>query len=93
MVVTTRGISAMRLEEVDAKLQELGWRPDDGVKLTLLEKKSILHELLQKLPVVGQKPGQQQDGHRNLAKKSKEDLRQICTELKIPSRATGRSRR
>ena len=69
----------MRLEEVDAKLQELGWKPDDGVKLTLLEKRSVLRELLEK----NKDPGHQQNGHRNLAKKNKEELRRICMELQI----------
>ena len=48
MVVTTPGISAMRQVEVDTMLQQMGWKPAAGVKLTLLEKKSVLRELLEK---------------------------------------------
>ena len=55
-------------------LTELGWKPDPGVKLTLLEKKSILRELTEK----SQDLGHQQKGYRSLAKMAKEELRQIC---------------
>lgn len=77
MVVTT--ISVMKLEEVDAMLQELGWKPDVGVRLTLLEKKSVLHELLEK----NKDPGNQKHVNRTLSLKTKEELRQICMELQI----------
>ena len=79
MVVTTRGISVMPLEEVDAKLQELGWKPDAGMKLTLLEKKSVLRELIEKNP----DNGKQQGIYGNLSKKNKEELKQICVGLQI----------
>ena len=69
----------MKLEEVNARLQELGWKPDPGVKLTLLEKKSALRELLEQ----SQDPGHRQKGYRSLAKMTKEELRQICMELQI----------
>ena len=51
----------------------MGWQPDDGVRLTLLEKKSVLRELLER----NQDPGHQQNDHHNLAKKTKEELRKI----------------
>ena len=79
MVVTTRGISVMKLEEVDAKLWELGWKPGAGVKLTLLEKKSVLRELIEK----NQDPGKQQSVLNNLSNKNKEELKRICMELQI----------
>ena len=79
MVLSTRGISVMKLEEVDAKLRELDWKPDAGAKLTLLEKKSILRELIEK----NQDPGPQQNIHSSLAKKNKEELKRICMELQI----------
>ena len=82
MAVTTRAIAMMTLEQVDLRLQELGWKPSPGVKLTLLEKKSVLRELLEELPVVHHTPSK--GGHRNLAKKTKEELKQICMELQIP---------
>ena len=83
MAITTRAIAMMTLEQVELRLQELGWKPNQGVKLTLLEKKSVLRELLEKLPVAHQTPDKQ-SGHRNLAKKNKEELKQICLELQIP---------
>ena len=79
MVVTTRGISVMRVEEVDARLQEMGWKPDAGVKLTLLEKKSLLRELIEK----SQNNGKQQGNHNNLSRKNKEELRKTCVELNV----------
>ena len=79
MVVTTRGISVMRVEEVDARLQEMGWKPDAGVKLTLLEKKSLLRELIEN----SQDNGKQQSTHNNLSRKNKEELKQTCVELNI----------
>ena len=72
----------MKLEEVNMLLAELGWRPDPTWKLTLLEKKSVLRELLEKLQVVDPGIGQQA-GHRNLSKKNKEELNQLCTDLRI----------
>ena len=83
MAITTRAIAMMTLEQVELRLQELGWKPNPGVKLTLLEKKSVLRELLEKLPVAHQTPDKQ-SGHRNLAKKNKEELKHICLELQIP---------
>ena len=41
-------------KEVNMVLQALGWKPDPGVKLTLLKKRSVLVELLEKLPVVNE---------------------------------------
>ena len=79
MVVTTRGISVMRVEEVDARLQEMGWKPDAGVKLTLLEKKSLLRELIEK----SQDNGKQQSTHNNLSRKNKEELKHTCVELNV----------
>ena len=79
MVVTTRGISVMRVEEVDERLREMDWKPDAGVKLTLLEKKSLLRELIEK----SQDKGKQQGTHNNLSRKNKEELRQTCTELNV----------
>ena len=80
MVLTTTGISAMKLDEVNTMLQELGWKPDAaGAKLTLLEKKSVLRELIEK----NQDAGDQQNGYSNLAKKTNEQLKEICAELKI----------
>ena len=79
MVVTTRGISVMRLEEVDARLQELGWKPDAGMKLTLLDKKNVLLELIEK----NQDKGKQQGIYSNLSRKNKEELKQTCVELNI----------
>ena len=70
----------MKQEVVDQLLEEMGWKPEGGVKLTLLEKKSVLRELFEKLPVVNQVPS----GHRNLARKNNEELKQVCTELQIP---------
>ena len=77
--MVTQGISRMRLEEVEAKLQELGWQADAGVKLTLLEKKSVLRELIEKR----HEPSHQPNDYRNLSKKTKEELRHICVELQI----------
>ena len=79
MVLTTRGISVMRLEEVEARLQELGWKSDAGIKLTLLEKKSVLRELIEK----SQDKDKPQGAHNSLARKNKEELRQTCVELNI----------
>ena len=81
MVLTTRGISSMKLEEVDAKLQDMGWQPASGVKLTLLEKKSILCELLEKSK---EDDSGSQDDLKNFARKSKEELKKICSKLQIP---------
>ena len=80
MAVTTRVISVMTLEQVDLRLKELGWKPEAGVKLTLLEKKSVVREMLENLPTVTQAPG----GHRNLSRKNKEELNHACVELQIP---------
>ena len=73
----------MKLDEVNALLAELGWRPDPAYKLTVLEKKSILREMLEKLPHVDLGTGKQQNGHRNLSKQNKEELNQMCVELRI----------
>ena len=54
-------------KEVNMVLQALGWKPDPGVKLTLLKKRSVLVELLEKLPVVNEADiGKHRVGHSNL---------------------------
>ena len=52
MVVTTRGILAMTRKEVNMMLQALGWKPEAGVKITMLKKKYILRMLLERLSPV-----------------------------------------
>ena len=101
MVVTTRGISKMKLEDVDAQLQGMGWwKPEAGMKRSLPEKKSVLRELRGKIrdPIHHVKRTLPQkrvlheilentrdaEGHQHLAKKNKEELNNICTELNIP---------
>ena len=88
MVVTTRGISVMKLEEVDAQLRELGWKHDPGVKLTLLEKRNVLRERLEKLPVANKADlGSQQSGHSSLDVYAEADRRlQELAELVLQNR-------
>ena len=74
----------MKLDEVNALLAELGWRPDPTCKLTVSEKKRVLREMLEKLPHVDLGAGKQQNGHRNLSKENKEELKQMCVDLRIP---------
>ena len=67
MTVDTRGISEMKLEEVDQMLQALGWKPDARVKLKLRGKKRVLRELLEKPSEVSKAdPGKQQSSHPSL---------------------------
>ena len=78
----SREISVMGLEEVDAQLQELGWKPAAAVEPTLLEKKVALRELLEKNSRPGLQTALLDD------RKSKEELSKICMELRAHLRGT-----
>ena len=70
----------MKSEEVDERLQKLGWETDPSVRFTLLERKSILRELLEQ---THDGTGHKQNAYRHLSQKTKEELKQICVELRI----------
>ena len=92
MAVTTRAIAEMTREQVDLRLQELGWKPDAGVKLTLLEKKSVLRELLEKLPAVDLGPASSRTATATSPRKTRKSSSRCAWSSGSISRATRRSR-
>ena len=70
-----------RDEEME-RLEQLGWEPAANVEYTLLEKKSILHELEEKVTKSEMNDNPTVCG--GLSQKHKTELREVCKALSIP---------
>ena len=71
----------MSRDEVMEQLEQLGWEPDANVEFTLLEKKSIMHELEEK--VTKSEMNDNPNVCAGLSRKSKIELREVCKVLSI----------
>ena len=75
-------VAHMSRDEVMDRLVQLGWEPTANVVYTLLEKKSILHELEEKMT-----KSEMNDNTNvcvGLSQKNKTELRDVCKVLSIP---------
>ena len=70
-----------RDEEME-RLEQLGWEPAANVEYTLVEKKSILHELEEKVTKSEMNDNPNVCG--GLSQKHKTELKEVCKALSIP---------
>ena len=75
-------IAHMSRDEVMDRLVQLGWEPTANVTYTLLEKKSILHELEEKM--TKSEMNDNTNVCAGLSQKNKTELRDVCKVLSIP---------
>ena len=69
-------------DEVMERLEQLGWEPAANVTYTLLEKKSILHELEEK--ATKSKMNDNLNVCADLSQKNNTELRDVCKALSTP---------
>ena len=80
-------LAHMSRDEVMDRLVQLGWEPTANVTYTLLEKKSILHELEEKM--TKSEMNDNTNVCAGLRQKNKTELRDVCKVLSIPLSGRG----